>query len=194
VNFLERGIASIIHHPSTNYYSNQEAAKKATISIYQLSNLVDWFGPLKGSDSSQPMVLHLRDMLLKDWFFGPIEKSQSDKLVKRFKDQNLFLLRLNTGTSIPIDKSPFIITVEQNCKEGSTHIRVYPNGAYGKWICKLPTGEKVKGDTVQKLIDNLRGEKYLTKAVGETPFRSLSHQNENHGSYAGDDVDGLDDL
>jgi len=160
--------------------------------------LIDWFGPLKGTKDIEPMILHMKFMLTQDWFFGPCEKSQSDKLVKRFKDSKYFLVRLNTGTSIAIDKSPFIITVEQNStKEGSIHIRVYPNGSYGKWICKLPTAEKIKGDSLPKLIAALQAfNNYVTKSITDTPYRSLLHQNETHGSYAGDtgDLDHLDDV
>jgi hypothetical protein len=192
-SLLVRGIASLIMYPSSHYYSDLDKAKKVTISFYQFSNLIDWFGPLKGSSASKPMILNLSHALSSEWFFGPCEKIEADKLVKRFKGTNCFFLRLNTGQSIAIDKAPFVITKESAGE--SVHVRVYPNGAFGKWVCKLPTGEKVRGDSIDNLIENLKAKDgYIGKPVADTPFSALTTE-QNHGAYATDlDNEGLDDL
>lgn len=192
-SFLERGIASLIMYPSSHYYTDLEKAKKTPITFYQFANLIDWFGPLKGNAYSKPMIIHLGNCLAQDWFFGPCEKIEADKLVKRFKGSNCFFVRLNTGSSIAIDKAPFVITKESGGE--SIHVRVYPNGAYGKWVCKLPSGEKVRGDSIENLIANLKAKDgYISQPVGESSFKALTSQ-DNHGAYATDlDNEGLDEL
>jgi hypothetical protein len=118
----------------------------------------------------------------------------ADKLVKRFgKGSNCFFLRLNTGSTCAIDKAPFVITKENEGE--SVHVRVYPNGAYGKWACKLPNGEKVRGDSIENLINNLKAKDgYIKQPVGESSFKALSGEG-NHGAYATDmDTEGLDDV
>jgi len=189
IDFIERGIASLIIFPSPTCYSDVNMAKKTRISFYQFSNLLDWFGPLKGNQNSPPMIIHMATLLKADWFFGPMEKIEADQTVKRIKGSNYFLFRLNTGTTIAIDKAPFVITKEN--KGESNHIRVYPNGGYGKWICKLTSGEKVQGDSVNNLIENLKKQQQecIGNPVTNTPFRKLSHKEDNfHGNY-GEDVD-----
>jgi len=186
-DLLERGIATLLQYPSSHFLTgaNQVAAKKVTISFYQFSTLIDWFGPLKGNANASPMVTHMMSLFLHDWFFGPCEKIESDNHVKRFKNSNCFLLRLNTGGSIPIDKAPFCITKESSGE--SVHVRVYPNGGYGKWVCKLPTGEKIKGDNLEQLIQNMKNfDGYIKNPVEGCLFKQLTQVNQNHGAYATD--------
>jgi hypothetical protein len=191
-SFLVRGIASLVNYPSNVYFTDVEKAKKTSITFYQFSNLIDWFGPLKGSAHSEPMIFNLSTALTSDWFFGPCEKIEADKLVKRFKNTNCFLIRLNTGQSIAIDKAPFVITKESAGE--SIHIRVYPDGGFGKWVCKLPSNEKVKGGSIDKLIESLKSKGgYNGNPVADCPFRALT-VTEDHGAYAGDNEQGLDDL
>jgi len=61
--------------------------------------------------------------------------------------------------------------------------------------CKLPSGEKVRGDSIESLIANLKAKDgYIGQPVGESSFKALTGQ-DSHGAYASDlDNEGLDDL
>lgn len=101
---------------------------------------------------------------------------------------------------MPITQAPFVISVYSKAKKGAgscLHIRVFPRhqgGGYGKWVCQAGK-EKVKGDSLVELLENLRQTGFILDPLEPNPFAPLwSAKAVPSGLYGADpDIMGLSD-
>jgi len=97
------------------------------VSIDRLGLVMAWFGPMTALSWEKPKVTFLDRMLsvLKHgWFFGDIEREESEALLRDFKKKpGTFLVRVNLGGTTEPEVTPFTISKVNNLK--LEHMRVY---------------------------------------------------------------------
>jgi len=162
------------------------------VTLKDFGNIIKWFGPLK-----QGGIMNMVQMMQTAYFFGLIEKTEVDNILLMHRQDKTYLVRLNTGANMPISQAPFVISIYSKGKKGAgtcLHIRVFPRvqGSYGKWVCQAGK-EKVKGDSLTELIDNLRTTSFIIEPLVPNPFAPLwSSQAAPSGRYGADpDIMGL---
>jgi serine/threonine protein kinase len=167
-DLVERCIGTILRSPGTSVLSS-DVARAQPFTIADFSKLLKWFGPLKGQNVR---CFHNMVLLLKsNWFFGPTERTQCERDCDAV---GMFLVRLNTGGSAPIETSPFVIST--HLKNGTPfHIRVVAQRAYGKWSCLGPPPEqkRVQADDLESLIIALQKEGIISMACPKYPYGAL---------------------
>jgi len=166
---VERSIATLLGSPGATPVA-AAAAREKTISMQEFAKLLKWFGPMQGSSVS--CFHHMVEVLKQPWFFGPIERQQSERLTN---DNGVFIVRLNTGGSAPIESSPFVISTL--VKKVPFHIRVLHQNpkSYGKWSCSgpAPANKKFNADSLSELIADLTAAGILSTAAPSSPYLGL---------------------
>jgi len=150
-------------------------AKAEKISLSDFAKLLKWFGPLSSGEFR--CIHHMVEILKHAWFFGPIERKQSEHYVD---GTGVFVVRLNTGGTTAIEPNPFIISTEilnDQKKIVPFHIRVVSPGRqhYGKWFCSGPAPEnkKFSAESIPNLISELISAGVLTTPVPKSPFHEI---------------------
>jgi len=128
-------------------------------------------------------------------FYGIKEKNDADNLLLLNAVEKSYLIRLNTGVSVPISQCPYVLSIYAPTKKGTNtclHIRVFPRS--NGWVCQAGN-DKIKGDSLIELIQNLKAQDFIKNPLEPSPFAPLwSPSAAPIGSYlaAPDLIDGLD--
>jgi len=97
------------------------------VPIDRLGLVMAWFGPmmaLSWERSRVTFIDRILSILKHGWFFGDIEREESETLLRDFRRKTgTFLVRVNLGGSIEPLESPFTISKVNNQK--IEHMRVY---------------------------------------------------------------------
>eukprot|EP01126_Amoeba_proteus_P019251 TRINITY_DN1988_c0_g2_i10.p1 TRINITY_DN1988_c0_g2~~TRINITY_DN1988_c0_g2_i10.p1 ORF type:complete len:564 (+),score=126.68 TRINITY_DN1988_c0_g2_i10:175-1866(+) len=140
------------------------------VDLKDFGNIVKWFGPLK-----QGGIMNMVSMMQTSYFFGLLEKTEADNLLLLNAQDKHYLVRLNTGGSVAVSASPFVISIFSKGKKATcVHLRVFPRhpGTYGKWVCQAGK-EKVRGDSLKELLANLTQSGVLVAPLEPNPFAPL---------------------
>jgi len=101
------------------------------MSLDNFAKLLKWFGPLKqGLDNILEVIV---DTLRNPWFFGILSREEAESRLDPYKTQpGFYLVRLNAGTSSPIETCPYTISRVTDESNPMVHTRIQPskNGGY----------------------------------------------------------------
>jgi len=131
-----------------------------------------WFGPMTALSWEKPKITFLDrviSVLKHGWFFGDIEREESEALLRDFrKKPGTFLVRVNLGGNLEPEVSPFTISKVNNQK--LEHMRVYHYKDRTGYLIrvKTKTGERqvyARGG-LEKLISKLKRIGVLRKNGG----------------------------
>jgi hypothetical protein len=151
------------------------------VTLENFGKFIKWFGPLKRRGP-----LNMVALMQTPGFYGIREKTEADNLLLLNNVEKSYLIRLNTGASVPISTSPYVLSIFAPTKKAPNtclHIRVYPRN--NGWVCQA--GEKVKGDSLIELIQNLKGQDYIRQPLEPSPYAPLwSPTAVPDGLYLGD--------
>jgi len=142
------------------------------VSIDRLGLVMAWFGPMTALSWEKPKVTFLDRLLwvLKHgWFFGDIEREETEALLRDFKKKpGTFLVRVNLGGNIEPMVSPFTISKVNNQK--LEHMRVYHykdrTGYFIQVKTKSGTKQVYARGGIEKLIAKLKRKGILRKNGG----------------------------
>uniref|UniRef100_A0A6B2L036 Protein kinase domain-containing protein n=1 Tax=Arcella intermedia TaxID=1963864 RepID=A0A6B2L036_9EUKA len=152
------------------------------VSIARLGLVMAWFGPMTALSWEKPKVTFLDRIvavLKHSWFFGDIEREESDALLRDFKKKpGTFLVRLNLGGSTEPFVSPFTISKVNNTQKFE-HMRVYHykdrTGYFIQVNTKTGLSQLYSRGPIDKLISKLKL-KGLLRTSGGVPgqkYKSL---------------------
>jgi serine/threonine protein kinase len=120
------------------------------ISIIKFSNLLKWFGPLKGTNGSD-FVMSTLDLMKRKWFFGLINGPDASERLSSQKPGS-FLVRLNNGANMPIEENPYTISFVDS--EGEVkHSRILSRS--GGLKCSM-SDYSVKAKTLAEVVAKLQ--------------------------------------
>jgi hypothetical protein len=135
----------------------EEDGDEKVVTIERLSALLHWFGKMKIDKFT--IIDRVVDVLNCNWFFGMETSQQSERRIGNLekKSRGLFLVRLNTGEKVPIDKAPFTITRVGDDGKSVLHTRVYTTKKGGLMI-KTNEGEKLsnRGNSIIDFINYVK--------------------------------------
>jgi len=117
----------------------QQFKKSTIVTPKKFSKLLRWLGPLP-ADNPNTQFIQLKTLFEQPWFFGSIDRQSSVNCLKKFSEsrtklninaesRGIFLVRLNTGGQMPIERAPFVIdSILFGSGDGAivVHKRVYP--------------------------------------------------------------------
>jgi len=142
------------------------------VSIDRLGLVMAWFGPMTAISWEKPKINFLDRILsvLKyGWFFGDIEREESEALLRDFKKKSgTFLVRVNLGGNTEPILTPFTISKVNNQK--IEHMRVYHykdrSGYFIQVKTKNGTKQVYARGGIEKLITKLKRKGILKKNGG----------------------------
>jgi serine/threonine protein kinase len=144
----------------------EEDGDEKVVTIERLSALLHWFGKMKIDKFT--IIDRVVDVLSNNWFFGMETSQQSERRIGNLekKSRGLFLVRLNTGEKVPIDKAPFTITRVGDDGKSVLHTRVYTTKKGGLMI-KTNEGEKLsnRGNSIIDFINYVKTKNAALLAV-----------------------------
>jgi len=153
----------------------EEDGDEKVVSIESFSALLHWFGRMRIDKFT--ILDRVIEVMGSPWFFGTEQSQQSERriAVLERKPRGMFLVRLNNGEKIPIDKAPFTITRVGD--DGNVvHTRVYTNKKGGLTI-KTTEGETIssKGNSIKDFLQTVQREKdsLLTQPCPGWPFQHI---------------------
>jgi len=142
-----------------NQYLKEESCLKAlleeedgdekVVTIERFGSLLSWFGRMKIDKFT--ILDNVIAVMSSPWFFGMESSQQVEKRIAILerKPRGTFLIRLNTGERIPIDKAPFTITRVGD--DGNVvHTRVYTNKKGGLTI------KPNEGETISSAVNSIK--------------------------------------
>jgi len=143
------------------------------VSIDRLGLVMAWFGPMTALSWEKPKVTFLDRLVLvlkHGWFFGDIEREESEALLRDFKKKpGTFLVRVNLGGNIEPTASPFTISKVNN-NQKLEHMRVYHfkdrTGYFIQVKTKSGNRQVYARGGIEKLIAKLKRKGILRKNGG----------------------------
>jgi serine/threonine protein kinase len=157
------------------------------VSIDRLGLVMAWFGPMMALPWEKHRITFMDrivSILKHGWFFGDIEREESEALLRDFKRKTgTFLVRVNLGGSIEPMESPFTISKVNNQK--IEHIRVYHykdrSGYFIQLKSKTTTTQVYAKGGLEKLISKLKKKGVLRKngGVPGQKYKSIFESEEN---------------
>jgi len=169
-----------------------------------------WFGPMfgiqSGDDPSTTFLDRIVALLKFGWFFGDIDKEQSEVLLRDFrKKPGTFLVRVNLGGNVEPNTSPFTISKVNKNKE-IEHVRVYHTKDRSGYFMQIKTknGDRqvFSRGGLNKLIKKLKqkgilrtgggvpGQKYKVIFEEEEAISKYVEADKEQGSTPSDNSDG----
>lgn len=147
----------------------EEVGEEKVVTIERFSAFLTWFGPLK--TDTHTILEQMLTVLKSPWFFGKMSSEQSERQIASClsKPRGLFLVRLNMGTQIPTNKSPFTITRVVDNTGKVIHSRVYTSKKNGLIIEFKSEKDKnnniiIEGASITDLIRKLKHHQELLLA------------------------------
>eukprot|EP01123_Difflugia_compressa_P003664 TRINITY_DN148_c0_g1_i1.p1 TRINITY_DN148_c0_g1~~TRINITY_DN148_c0_g1_i1.p1 ORF type:complete len:522 (-),score=81.39 TRINITY_DN148_c0_g1_i1:279-1844(-) len=120
----------------------EEDGDEEVVTIERFSSLLKWFGKMR---SEVTVIDKVVKVLSCPWFFGSISANVAEDKLKLSGVQGCFLVRLNMGGGMPIEKAPF--SISRVSEEGNiVHTRVYPREKVG-WMIQYGKGSKIRNKT-----------------------------------------------
>eukprot|EP01127_Copromyxa_protea_P017108 TRINITY_DN5181_c0_g1_i2.p1 TRINITY_DN5181_c0_g1~~TRINITY_DN5181_c0_g1_i2.p1 ORF type:complete len:502 (-),score=113.65 TRINITY_DN5181_c0_g1_i2:39-1514(-) len=135
-------ISDIVHETARRQYIPEEMRETVLVCMYGLltgkvidlppdisnwevstsdfGKIFKWFGGLR-----EEGLLNMVSLMQTPGFFGLTEKTEAESLLLRESDKT-YLIRLNTGGSIPISQAPYVVSVYTKSKKSCLHIRTFP--------------------------------------------------------------------
>jgi len=144
------------------------------VPIDRLGLVMAWFGPMTALSWEKPKVTFMDrivSILKHGWFFGDIEREESETLLRDFKRKpGTFLVRVNLGGSTEPLESPFTIS-KVNGNQKLEHMRVYhyrdKSGYFIQYKSnKSATTQIYARGGLEKLISKLKRKGILRKNGG----------------------------
>jgi hypothetical protein len=139
------------------------------VSLDRLGLVMSWFGPMKALSWEKKKITFIDrivSILKHGWFFGDIEREESEALLRDFKRRSgTFLVRVNLGGSIEPMESPFTISKVNN--QRIEHIRVYHyrdrSGYFIQIRNRTVTTQVYSKGGLEKLITKLKKKRNIKK-------------------------------
>jgi len=157
------------------------------VSIDRLGLVMTWFGPMTALSWERPKTIFIDrivSLLKHGWFFGDIEREESETLLRDFKKKpGTFLVRVNLGGLIEPIESPFTIS-KVNSNQKLEHMRVYhykdKSGYFIQYKSKSITQVYARGG-LEKLVSKLKRKGILRKngGVPGQKYKSIFESEEN---------------
>jgi len=134
----------------------EDDGDEKVVSIERFSSLLHWFGRMKIDKFT--VLDRILEVMGSPWFFGleTSERVERRIAILERKTPGTYLIRLNTGEKIPIEKAPFTIT--RIGEDGNVvHTRVYTNKKGGLTI-KPKEGETIssKGNSLRDFVGTVQ--------------------------------------
>jgi len=153
----------------------EEDGDEKVVTIERFGALLNWFGRMKIDKFT--ILDRVIEVMASPWFFAMETSQQVEKRIAILerKPRGTFLVRLNTGERIPIDKAPFTITRVGD--DGNVvHTRVYTNKKGGLTI-KPNEAETItsRGNSIRDFIQTVQSKNasLLTVPCPGWPFEHI---------------------
>jgi len=147
-----------------------------------------WFGPMTALSWEKPKITFLDrilSVLKHGWFFGDIDREESQALLRDFKRKpGIFLVRVNLGGTTEPEVSPFTISKINN-QHTIEHMRVYHYKDRTGYFIQVQTRtgprQVYSRGGLEKLISKLKRKGVLRKngGVPGQKYKSIFEGGEN---------------
>jgi len=153
----------------------EEDGDEKVVSIERFNALLSWFGKMKVDHHT--VIERLNDVMNKNWFFGPASSKDAEDRLKLYHNKpGCFLVRLNMGGGIAIEKAPF--SISRVAEDGKVvHTRVNPREKTGLMIQYGKGSNKIrnKSGNLVDFITTIKNKepKLLTEACPGWPYEDI---------------------